>query len=265
MSKILNYGLLYAMLACFLFSCSQAGFEDIKSNAEQESNAEKGSFNFVYHGKYYSGTYQTTGATTEYSDENVRVIMDSLKEKPNLAIFIHEGGLIEYFDDKDDLDANLVLKFSTTRTDITDITKRLNKYDVTMGRLVVYDDSNLKGKQAAFVIDKSNGFNCEISDLGNYGLNDKISSITLECGYITRPPVPFDDYPVGKNICEVTFYSDCYFEGYTVSFIVHPEYAWSEIHYFSSVTPYGPHFDKNWNDRAGSLKFKTVYYSPQFQ
>ena len=249
MKKTNIYACLFVSVMILFSSCD---FNEISNFElpEKEKNIKNDIFEFIYKGKQYSSTYQILDSCIVYDNKNVAETIDSLKKNINLVTFLHDEGSIEFFNDKYDLDQNLIIMPKITRI-------IFNGVEVISANLKIFEDSKCKGRSVTYIINTNNNFLNSQPDLSNVGLDNKISSIDLICDYTNSgAPLPVDPNAIVPDgfRCIAIFYTDKNFKGNSIAFSVNPCYPHSYIHYLKSY-PIVSGSSNNWNDIISSLSF----------
>jgi hypothetical protein len=233
------------LIVCALSSCESVEepvlISDSKlavNDSSIEMQADSGIFSFRYKGNDYSYPYQVINDEIHYLDQSIENIANQLKDNPSVAAYIHEDGLIEYFDNEKELEKNVT----------TTVNTRATIPMVTSGQLIVFEDSKCKGKTQTFAINGTKQ-HVDIANLGD-DWNDIISSLDLTCTFRTFDVMP-NPCPTA---CVAIFYEHENFGGYSISFSVGVGETHSYIHYLKSYPLY-PGSNKNWNDKITSLRF----------
>lgn len=240
----MNLSKLSTVLICTLFFFTSCENTEILFPENNNTPIEEGSLKFRYKNKDYYSEYQKVGDDILFKEGLVADLANKLSKKADLAIFIHGNGIIEYFDNQQDLKESLFK-----------ITKSSQTFDLPATRsatLTIYEDSKCKGDRISYTID-DNRYSVEVYQLDER-MDDKISSIALESEVYTPQPNPYPPIVGHGPRCVASFFEHPNFEGYSIWFDVYPGYPNSYVHYFKSIPLY-PGSSKNWNDRVTSLKF----------
>ncbi len=225
-----------------LSSCHNSITEDTLT-IDKDSNINK-SFRFFYNGEKYESSYQQVDSTTIFFlDGIVNDIWNTLKEKKNLAIFVHSNGDIEYFDNDTILRQKLIEAKALTRINFD------QGYSLNEAYLQYWKDSDFRDKSWSHTLNAQNGWSATVSSFTGTGLNDRISSYKLISNYSVV------NYPTKYSSVIATFYEHTDYLGYSFSASVSS--AKTEDIKASLKNIFMPN-GKNWNDVISSLKFEVI-------
>lgn len=228
MDKILGLCTSLLILICVSTTSCQNDLEEITPEVTVKID---GHDSFLYHGKLYkSDFYFEEDSSKKFLDEEVQSISINLSKVQNLISFIHSDGIIEYFNDENELGkiVNSDKKCNETRS----------LFQTPSAR--IYTDSKRKGESAFIEPYEDYGIlhvALAYTDNQWYNFDNKISSFELW----------------GKNGTKIVFFSESYFKGYALCI---EQTSPDNYGYMDSLKGYSlyPGSKHNWNDSARSLR-----------
>ena len=214
-------------------------------NHVKELNLEtQQSYCFFYNGEKYESDYQINDSTTViFFDNKVNDIWNTLKNKINLAVFIHDNRDIEYFDNDTILRKKLTKSKTQTRINFE------QGYVLNQAYLQYWKDSDFKGTSWNHTLNSQNGWSTAVSSFIGTGLDDRISSYKLIANY------SIVDFPTKYSSIIATFYENTNYLGY--SFSANVSGVKTEDIKASLKNIFMPN-GKNWNDVISSLRFERI-------
>lgn len=206
---------LFAFLCGFiLVSCENNVIDDNKTEIPESKVLE-----FIYQGNTYRSTYSVVNDTIMVIDnQEVANTYSELMNMSELATFVHDNGIEEYFENAEIALANLIP--STKEVELPEL-----RYISTIinGDVLFMDRANLQGQGMAFPISISsfNQLECKYGSMQNtwsgppftqYNFNDKPTSVKVSA--TTNPSI------IGFNIREtvLTLYENCNYKGKSITF-----------------------------------------------
>lgn len=248
MKKKFNlFGSLF-LIANILLSCetqeeipSLAENKQVTNNLSIEMPADSGILKFRYKECDYSCQYKVIDNKIQYLDQSIEDIANLFKGNPSIAAYVHENGIIEYFDSEDEL-SNMLQKQSINSKQAGE------RAVITSGQLTIFEHPKCTGKSRRFAITKDSP-ELRVNSLGS-DWDNITTSFDLSSQYNSA-----DAPSIFNPAFLATFYQDIDFGGYSISFSV----AWTEpngyIHYLDRYPLY-PGSSENWDDQLSSLTFK---------
>lgn len=233
--------LLVAGVCALLSSCSNEDIVESPVKVGDKEVAEVNTLDFIYKGKLYSSEFQYADADSSdiiVLDKEAARVWKSLGDNANLAGFMHDDGVIEYFDNELERSQNMKNMALTRAWGATE--PALSEATVTC-----YENTDFKKGEIKYTIKGREKY--EVSDLSaTTALNDKISSIRLNSSYVM-----VDLTPNIINSAMAVFYQHPNYEGVSLSMKVSYDSQYTEHHKLKKVsTPVGG----NWNDKISSLR-----------
>lgn len=235
---------LFLLVFLLLVSCEKEGLNEPMGEVGSSTETEK------YHFKYKGACYLYDPEIVNESSE----LLDSLTENQGVALFVHESGLAEYFDNYDELIENL----ENGNIDNPIFTRSGVRYFKThVAELRVYSEFSFVGDYNSWILYASSPLvrkhNVVLSNMSP-NLDQRISSMEIRCQYeeridnfcyhVARPYVTFFDTanpePKGPVI-----YNSLTFGVY----LYKPPYGY--VHKFSKFKKPGG----TWNDAPRALSF----------
>lgn len=233
-----------SLIFCML-SCSSDTDELLSQNSNQQGD-------FVLHAKYKGVSYEVPGVLDKdgnpvyLNKEFSELYKNELSNHPTLVTVLRDGDIVEYYESLSEvLDVNNMQMLENTKIpEVVTDTKSVKA--ITVGRVIVWDDSNYSDRSLTFDISYSNWWG--IPQLRNYNnFNDKISSLKI-WSYINS-----SNYVVDQFGC---FYSG---SDLRVTFIGYENDNYKGKVLLCLCSPQGTHFDHRlgnigWNDKITSLR-----------
>lgn len=243
---------LFVGMSSFFISCQNELDEFQYPDMPSESTSdliEYTTLSFIYNDKTYTSDCEIIGDSTVILDENVKLVAESLALKPELASFVQEDGMIEYFDNHDLLKKKHELEVVTMNGVMT-------RHYVKGAKLQMFDDVNFKDRSITFEGDDFEK-GTEIPQLKDspYKFNDKMSSFKF-----VFTGVVLDDMPYRHQAYTVTFWEDDHYKNHNVTFTIEAKDIYANSFEVSSLKsiPLYPGSSKNWNDKVTSLKLGRI-------
>lgn len=246
-----NYSIIAILflISIFYYSCQSDDYENSLNDSQTQEELQ--TFNFIYKGTHYSCYYVMVDSIMQFENTEIGRLINNLQKLPELATYIHDNDLVEFFDNHQDL-MNELTAIQTKRAKTTFPPLPTVRY-ISNAYLTVYDDTNLKDTNTSFTISaypKTGPIvnpvypSLEVTSFKPYKLEDKISSMKWSCDVVNSTP-PFRSV----NIV-VTFYEHPSFGGQSLTFNeLNINYTYSERRSFKSF---------NFNDKASSMRFYLV-------
>jgi len=240
--------LLVAGVCALLSSCSNEDIVESPVKVGDKEVAEVNTLDFIYKGKLYSSEFQYADADSSdiiVLDQEAAIVWKSLAKNASLAGFLHDDGVIEYFDSKEEQNEMI-----TSIEEILTRTVAQTSLGFTSVTLNCFKDTGCKGKTVAYKIDSSNRWIYNRNDLSIDGMNDEISAFSI-IGTT-------QNYAVSAEKVKSAF----------VDFYQHPDYQGEVL--TVRLLPHDPVFVEkklkgvkkpgggNWNDKFSSLKMHCV-------
>ena len=248
--------LFFIFLLGILFSCEENIISDTNPRIDVVTKSVDtiNSFSFIYNGEIYESEYvYNNDSTIVFLSDVVEFISKQLENNANLASFVHEDGMIEYFDNVDELQKGI----NPLLPEVYDL--NFTSKITTSATLVVFQKDKCKGRTISSQLNSSIK-NVKISTeiLNENNMHDEISSIDLVCTYMINES-SYTVYVGHGNKCIATFYEHENYSGHSIWFAVDPNSPHCYIHYFKSYPLY-PGSSKNWNDKVSSYTFSYDSY-----
>lgn len=233
-----------SLIFCML-SCSSDTDELLSQNSNQQGD-------FVLHAKYKGVSYEVPGVLDKdgnpvyLNKEFSELYKNELSNHPTLVTVLRDGDIVEYYESLSEvLDVNNMQMLENTKIPEV-VTDTKNVKAITVGRVIVWDDSNYSDRSLTFDISYSNWWG--IPQLRNYNnFNDKISSLKI-WSYINSSNYVRDQF-------------GCTYSGsdLRVTFIGYENDNYKGKVLLCLCSPQGTHFDHRlgnigWNDKITSLR-----------
>lgn len=209
---------------------------------------------FVYNDMLYTSTYDEVDSTLKIDNEKVAELYFKLNELPNLATYLRQDGLIEYFD-------NSELAMNKIINTINNNYLRNNGYNpVITGKVSLYSNANLNGEVFYCPITLISGnileaqFGSFVNDwdptpIQKVNFNDKTTSCRVDANSVMN----------GIHIkeCVLTLYENYNFKGKSIIFksSTMPLQIYDLENYTLKKSGLFNH-SKKWNRAASSLKIR---------
>lgn len=243
------FGLLF-FISSILLSCET--IEEVPKVAESRqaindlsvvAPVDSGTYHFRYKENDYFCRYKIIDDKISYLDQNVEDLTNLLKENPSIAAYVHEDGVVEYYDSEDDLN-NKMQKHSINSKQIE------QRLLTTRSEVSLFEHPKCTGRSIAFVVDKYSLVR-RVSALEN-GWDNIITSFSLSSQFNSEEVAL-----LGPPSFRVTFYQNINFGGYSISFPSTYEEPYGYIHYLDRFPLY-PGSSTSWDDQISSLEFKLI-------
>jgi hypothetical protein len=218
-----------------LSSCSNDN-ENASSEASIKGNDV---LTFLYEGKVYSSSYDSSKKTLVLDDPAVNALYNKLQELPELATFERQDGSLEFFDSYNDLNKSLNAKKSVFAKSET------AKTALAAGQIFLYENIDRGGRNIPFDVD---GFGLNVPNISTYSFNDELSSFEMVLN------LPNTSYVV-------TLFRDQNYQGRSYSF--NGPSSINGVLYINNLGAYvmtnrWPR-DITWNDQMTSFKVTVIY------
>lgn len=215
------------------------------------SYTERGSCEFLYHGKRYSSTYTVLNdSICEYDNKEVREFIESHTHQKELHVFVHNNGQLEYFDTEDEMTRALESE-QKHKTRSSENPWDLYRYGVLKeADLELYEDSRWKGKALYYHLGSQDIV--EVADLGAEKFDNKLSAFRLN-GTFTKT-----DMEIGSSGGLLTFYLDTNFQSFTLNYSIGIDNPNANHIRLKEVKGVGPFMRENWNDKVSSFRLKRM-------
>lgn len=157
-------------------------------------NLQNDTIESVYKFRYKGETYETSiliinDSILSYKDKSMETFISNLYGLPNLVTFFANDGYVEYFDDRNELYANLNrLKALSTTMPLVDfpMPRILDPANPNYSAdLYLYDDHNYNGKIREFYLEKNQNIR-EEPQLRDFSMNDKTTSFVAHVSNYTK-------------------------------------------------------------------------------
>ncbi len=208
------------------------------------------SVSFIYEGVAYSSTYEFDKDSLMVFDNNeVEALYARLDSMPELATYVHNNGMVEYFDNS----AIAAEKNSINNSNVKTPTLRLS----ASGSITLYEHANMGGKAVSWsFVDTLNpySFGIQVPLLQKYfsppaavtyiNFNDMTSSFSVNLSGSYRQ-------------CNVTFYEHKDYGGKSLTFVFfYPNVPFKINDFGNYKIKNGSLFShsKSWHDEASSMK-----------
>ena len=217
-----------------LLSCSNDN-ENASSEASIKGNDV---LTFLYEGKVYSSSYDSSKKTLVLDDPTVNALYNKLQELPELATLQNADGSIVYYKNYTELSEALKINKSESSKSIT------GKTAEKVGEFFVYEHPDRGGNSRGFDVD---AFGLNVPDIGAYSFNDRLSSFEM----VLNLP----------NSYVVTIFRDGNYQGRSYSFS--GPNSINGVLYINNLGAYTMTnswpSNISWNDQMTSFKVTVIY------
>lgn len=217
-----------------LLSCTN----DNENASGEASIKGKDVLTFLYDGKVYSSSYDSSKKTLVLDNPAVNSLYKKLQELPELATFERQDGSLEFYDNYNDLNKSLNAKSNIFSKSITAKTAE------TAGQIFLYENIDRGGRNIPFDVD---AFGLNVPSIGAYSFNDDLSSFEM----VLNLP----------NSYVVTIFRDQNYQGRSYSF--NGPNSINGVLYIDNLGRYTMtnSFPKDisWNDQMTSFKVTVIY------
>lgn len=239
--------LIFILLGTFFFiACSNEDFENAPKSMPSE---ETGNLEFIYQGVMYSTPfYFDNDSIPVFEDVEVGKIYEEINGLPNVAILVSKDKPNEYFDDYENLQKELSLRFDGTNS-----VSKLRAAPMISCEVKLYDKANYSGRMVSFTLmplggttaSNTNGAN----NLNYYPMT--VSQVMSFDNVLTSVTIKSSNS--SYNSLTATFFDNPYYQGKSLTYSNFNTLNEADFSKYQHTKPGFFRHSKDWNEVISSI------------